>query len=325
MQPDEVIEAPLYLQVATRVKHQIASGKLREGDRLPSLREGANRWRVNLHTVRKAYAVLEADGLVRTHHRSGTRVAASLVNELRSTDADLKAYIETVLQTASVRFGVGAAELARRLTDAVSPSGPVWVLECSVSLAKSLADQIAQRCRLEVRPCVLRKGLRIPDGIHLSTYYHFAEVRRALADRAWQPLFFGVRIEKENLARMAKQARRAGRLALLAVDAASGGAIASELSQELKGGVPIDLRVTHRPRIALRQIPELIPVLVTPQNWDRLSDDDRRSRRVFPLTLQPDKADLERIADTLKGGAPTAARSDPSANTSGAPRVARRD
>lgn len=302
MQAEELIEAPLYLQVATRVKHQIAEGKLRDGDRLPSLREGADRWGVNLHTVRRAYTLLESDGLVQTAPRSGTRVTASAVAHLRTEEADLTAYLDSVVRTAALRFGIGVDELSRRLSDSHNAAPePAWVLECSTSLAQHLAQQVAARSGWDVRPWVLRKGSHPPDGFHLSTYYHYAEVRRLLAHRGHQPMFFGVRMERANLKRLCRLARRAGRLVLLAVDAASGGAVASELAQELRGRIPVELRVTRRPRAELGRIPDPVPVLVTPQNWDRLTAEERRADRVFPLTLQPDEGDLARIAEGLAG------------------------
>ncbi len=65
---------PLVEQLRRQFTWQIAAGQLKPGDRLPSVRDLAQRLSINLHTVRSAYQRLEADGLVRTRQGSGTRV-----------------------------------------------------------------------------------------------------------------------------------------------------------------------------------------------------------------------------------------------------------
>jgi len=65
---------PLVEQLRRQFTWQIAAGQLKPGDRLPSVRDLAQRLSINLHTVRSAYRRLEADGLVRTRQGSGTRV-----------------------------------------------------------------------------------------------------------------------------------------------------------------------------------------------------------------------------------------------------------
>ncbi|MCY0884646.1 MAG: GntR family transcriptional regulator [Firmicutes bacterium] len=55
---------PLYLQIRDRLVEAIADGRLQPGDQLPSARRLAAEFAVNLHTVLKAYALLEVEGLV---------------------------------------------------------------------------------------------------------------------------------------------------------------------------------------------------------------------------------------------------------------------
>src|SRR5512135_705691 len=52
----------------------IASGQLKQGDKLPSVRRLAQQLAINLHTVRRAYQRLEMDGLVRVHQGASTQV-----------------------------------------------------------------------------------------------------------------------------------------------------------------------------------------------------------------------------------------------------------
>ena len=57
---------PVYLQLADQVRYAAASGKLRPGDPLPSLRPLAEELRINRNTIAKAYAELEGQGIIET-------------------------------------------------------------------------------------------------------------------------------------------------------------------------------------------------------------------------------------------------------------------
>ena len=57
---------PVYLQVVDQVKSAAASGAIRPGESLPSIRPLAEELRVNRNTVAKAYAELESQGVIGT-------------------------------------------------------------------------------------------------------------------------------------------------------------------------------------------------------------------------------------------------------------------
>jgi GntR family transcriptional regulator len=57
---------PVYLQLIDQVRHAAASGALRAGEALPSLRPLAEELRINRNTVAKAYAELESQGVIET-------------------------------------------------------------------------------------------------------------------------------------------------------------------------------------------------------------------------------------------------------------------
>ena len=57
---------PVYLQVVDQVKAAAASGALRAGEALPSIRPLAEQLRVNRNTVAKAYTELEGQGVIET-------------------------------------------------------------------------------------------------------------------------------------------------------------------------------------------------------------------------------------------------------------------
>ena len=57
---------PVYLQLADQVRYAAASGALRPGDPLPTIRPLAEDLRVNRNTIAKAYAELESQGVIET-------------------------------------------------------------------------------------------------------------------------------------------------------------------------------------------------------------------------------------------------------------------
>jgi len=57
---------PVYLQLADQIRYAAASGRLRPGDPLPSLRPLAEELRINRNTVAKAYDELESIGVIET-------------------------------------------------------------------------------------------------------------------------------------------------------------------------------------------------------------------------------------------------------------------
>ncbi len=106
---------PIYRQIVDQVADQIACGRLRVGDRLPSVRELAQALPANQNTVLKAYEILEHDGLIARRHGDGTFVtsrASGLDGPARR--AVLGDLLGEVARKA-VLFDVPAAEVHTRL------------------------------------------------------------------------------------------------------------------------------------------------------------------------------------------------------------------
>jgi len=57
---------PVYLQLDEQIRYAAASGRLRPGEPLPSLRPLAEELRINRNTIAKAYAELEGQGIIET-------------------------------------------------------------------------------------------------------------------------------------------------------------------------------------------------------------------------------------------------------------------
>jgi GntR family transcriptional regulator len=65
---------PLYRQVIEQVKFSIARGRLKPGDRLPTVRQLAVDLSINPNTVIRAYRELEIEKVLETQQGSGTFV-----------------------------------------------------------------------------------------------------------------------------------------------------------------------------------------------------------------------------------------------------------
>ncbi|MGY3203460.1 GntR family transcriptional regulator [Streptomyces sp. TE5632] len=69
-----------YQQVVQQVRHALRLGLLKEGDRLPTVKDVAGRLAINPNTVLKAYRELEHDGLVAARPGVGTFVTRTLAD-----------------------------------------------------------------------------------------------------------------------------------------------------------------------------------------------------------------------------------------------------
>ena len=102
---------PIYAQIAARLRVAIASGELRPGDGLPSVRQLAAKLRINPATVVQAYRDLEADGLVATRQGAGS-VVQDIASDLKAKEREQEArrLVRELLANAG-SLGISAADL----------------------------------------------------------------------------------------------------------------------------------------------------------------------------------------------------------------------
>lgn len=79
----------IHQQIVQQVEAQILSGKISEGEYLPSVREFAKTYLINPNTVSKAYAELQRRGLVQSQRGKGMIVCSIEKEELRSQKKEL--------------------------------------------------------------------------------------------------------------------------------------------------------------------------------------------------------------------------------------------
>lgn len=64
-------ERPIYIQLMEKIRLEIVSGKLKKGERIPSVRELAITMKVNPNTMQKALVELEEEQLIYTERTNG--------------------------------------------------------------------------------------------------------------------------------------------------------------------------------------------------------------------------------------------------------------
>ncbi|WP_228893655.1 GntR family transcriptional regulator [Pseudoduganella aquatica] len=95
---------PIYRQIVDQLRRMAASGQLKPGDELPSVRAVAQHHAINPMTVSKAYSMLEAEGLLARRRGLGMVIADA---RPASTAQDKAAMLLPALEA--------AAQMARQL------------------------------------------------------------------------------------------------------------------------------------------------------------------------------------------------------------------
>lgn len=106
---------PIYQQIAEQMRTDILSGKMKQGEYLPSIRSLAKELKISVITTMKAYELLEAEGLVTAAQGKGFYVNAQDSEMLR--EQHLRK-VEDALQeaiTAAKIAGMSDAELKETL------------------------------------------------------------------------------------------------------------------------------------------------------------------------------------------------------------------
>jgi GntR family transcriptional regulator len=93
---------PIYAQLERGLRAAIATGRLRPGQQLPTVRELAVELRVNANTVARVYAELERAGVLETRRGVGSFISATpeRAHPPREHDRRLRAFVTRVLADA---------------------------------------------------------------------------------------------------------------------------------------------------------------------------------------------------------------------------------
>lgn len=107
--------SPIYNQIASQIKGLIITGKLKEGDALPSMRLLAKELRISVITTKRAYEELERDGFIVSITGKGSFVAEKNLEfiqeeQLKKIEEQLKKAVQIAKQS-----GIGLEQLKQML------------------------------------------------------------------------------------------------------------------------------------------------------------------------------------------------------------------
>ena len=106
-------ETPIYMQIRNEIVKAIATGKLKDGDGLPSVRQMSSMIEVNLHTINKAYNILKSEGYVQIDRRKGVIVK---IDKKESYRDEFKEKFEFILSE-SFLMGISEEEVLKSVKE----------------------------------------------------------------------------------------------------------------------------------------------------------------------------------------------------------------
>jgi len=106
--------APIYLQIADKIKLGIVSGSHPPGSRIDSVRDLAEQTGVNPNTMQRALSKLEDEGLLQTNRTAGKYVTEDIQMIEKIKNELAKQYVEDFLASMK-QMGFSAEEIASHI------------------------------------------------------------------------------------------------------------------------------------------------------------------------------------------------------------------
>ena len=106
---------PIYRQIIDQIKYQVAAGVLKEGDRVPSVRELASQLAVNQNTILKVYNELCRENVLKIERGDGTFVSSSKQNIPPKERREMVAGPLREAAVLAIQLGVSIEEAAKLL------------------------------------------------------------------------------------------------------------------------------------------------------------------------------------------------------------------
>ncbi len=106
---------PFYRQIIDQIRFGIATGQLKMGEQLPTVRSLAVQLKVNLNTVTKAYKELEIQKILETQQGTGTFIGSEKIDvSVRERRNKLRSICEEFINVAAA-YGISPKQLVDEL------------------------------------------------------------------------------------------------------------------------------------------------------------------------------------------------------------------
>lgn len=106
---------PVYRQIIDQIRYGIASGQLKLGEQLPTVRGLAVELKVNLNTVSKAYKELEIKNILETQQGTGTFISTTELVVAEQEREDKLKEICTQFTSVALQYGFSLDEIIKEL------------------------------------------------------------------------------------------------------------------------------------------------------------------------------------------------------------------
>ena len=100
---DFASDQPIYEQIRRGIIKSLSQNDLKYGEALPSVRQLASDIGVNLHTVNKAYKMLEEDGIIVMDRRFGSKIVDKTKDISESQKKNIKEELDFIIALAKVK------------------------------------------------------------------------------------------------------------------------------------------------------------------------------------------------------------------------------
>ncbi len=177
-------DVPIREQLVTQVVLGILGNELQPGERLPSTRELARRFRLHPNTISAAYRELEKQRWVELRHGSGVYVRKEQPEERQSSNIALDQKIQSLFRTAR-ELGCPLSEVRERLRHwlAMQPPDHFLLVEPDEELRAIVAAELRLSAKLPLKSTgleALRAQEELSTAIVLALPSKSGKVRRLL-------------------------------------------------------------------------------------------------------------------------------------------------
>jgi DNA-binding transcriptional regulator YhcF (GntR family) len=292
------IDPTLYLR--DQIVGGLHVGRLRSGDRLPSLREVARELGLDIRAVARAYRMLEAEGLVEVRTRSGVYVARQ-ERAGGEAQAEMARWMASVLTEAWKRR-IPVPELSARVRRSTITALPIRCafFEATEDALAAFATELRDDFGLETTPVPVERlpllsgseallPERLPIDVQqadllATTIFHVATVR-PVAEALGKPLV--VLTAHPEMVAQIRRAVSAGSLTIVCVDPHFGERMRATYGEELADRIHV---VLADDAAAVAALDPAEPVLLTRAARRRLGDLDFPRLVPHSPTLSPESA-----------------------------------
>jgi len=189
---------PVYVQLEEQLRFAIATGMLNDGERLPSIRELAQRLNVNVNTISKVYQRLQEQNLIVTRGPKGAFVSSPFpgmalraeeldVLELGSSHEDLVEIVDTAIAEA-LKLGHKLVDLQQIFNERIesvqsaADLPTVAFVECSEIEARDYVQQLKTHLQANFQPVVLSDLENQPNLVQsadlvVTTLFHLGQAK----------------------------------------------------------------------------------------------------------------------------------------------------